>query len=86
VDLSSGGRKLQGVSLGQVILSMVPQDRATMVTFYSSDKENTLPLADVLNDDDLRLFTVIESDSISYTFARMDGLVLVENVTRIEVK
>ena len=46
----------------------------------------TLSLADVLASDDVRLFTVIHPDAVTFAVARMDGTILAEPVTSIEVR
>ena len=46
----------------------------------------SLPLADVLADDNLRLFTVIGEADVTFALARVEGEVLAARVTRIEVK
>jgi hypothetical protein len=46
----------------------------------------SLPLADVLGDNDLRLFTIIGKEEISFAVARMDGQVVAPRVTRIDVQ
>jgi hypothetical protein len=46
----------------------------------------SLPLAEVLADDGLRVFTVIGEDDVTFALAHMEGQVLASNVTRIEVE
>jgi ABC-type thiamin/hydroxymethylpyrimidine transport system permease subunit len=86
LDLGDGPRKLQGVPLGKVLAAMQPQAGATTVVVYTDDEPLSLPLADVLPDDDLRLFTVIGEADVTLALARMEGEVLATQVTRIEVK
>jgi hypothetical protein len=45
-----------------------------------------MPLADVLGDDDLRIFTVIGGTDVSFAVARMNGEVILSRITHIEVK
>jgi hypothetical protein len=45
-----------------------------------------MPLSDVLGDDDLRIFTIIEEADVSFAIARMGGEVIAPKVTRIEVR
>ncbi|HNS50056.1 MAG TPA: ECF transporter S component [Anaerolineae bacterium] len=86
LDLGDGARKLQGVSLGKVLATMEPQDSAETVVVYTSGEPLSLPLVDVLKDDDLRVFTVIGDTDVTFALARMDGEVLAPQVTRIEVR
>jgi DMSO/TMAO reductase YedYZ molybdopterin-dependent catalytic subunit len=82
----AGGRKLQGAPLGEVLASMEPQDAAETVIVTGPDTAVTLPLSEVLADDGVRIFTVINEAAINYAVARMDGEVLVYPVTTIEVQ
>jgi DMSO/TMAO reductase YedYZ molybdopterin-dependent catalytic subunit len=86
LDLGDGPRKLQGVSLGKVLASMGPGEAAEAVVVDASDGPISLALDEVLADDDLRLFTVIGEDDVTFALARMDGEVLTARVTRIEVR
>jgi energy-coupling factor transport system substrate-specific component len=86
LDVGNGPQKLQGVSLGQVLVSMAPSTGARYVVVQTEAKPLELPLGEVLTDDDLRLFTVIVRESISFALARMDGTVLAPRVTGIEVR
>jgi energy-coupling factor transport system substrate-specific component len=86
LDLGDGPRKLQGVPLGKVLAAMEPQAGATTVMVYIHGEPLSLSLADLLADDDLRLFTVIGQEDVTFALARMDGEVLAAQVTGIEVK
>ena len=86
LDLGDGPRKLQGVPLGKVLAGMEPQAGATTVMVYTNGESLSLSLADLLADDDLRLFTVIGQEDVAFALARMDGEVLAAQVTGIEVK
>jgi ABC-type thiamin/hydroxymethylpyrimidine transport system permease subunit len=86
LNLGDGPRKLQGVPLGKVLAAMRPQAGAETVVLHTGPEPLTLPLADVLADDDLRLFTVIGEADVTFALARVEGQVLVAQVTRIEVK
>jgi hypothetical protein len=82
----AGGRKLQGAPLGEVLASMNPQERAATVVMTGPNAPVTFPLSEVLNDDDLRIFTVINETTIDYAVARMESEVLAYPVTTIEVQ
>lgn len=82
----AGGRKLQGAPLGEVLASMNPQGAAATVVITSPDAEITLSLSEVLDDDGLRIFTVINEAAIDYAVARMEGELLAYPVTTIEVQ
>ena len=86
LDLGSGPRKLQGIPLGIVLAAMEPQTGAVTVVVHTGGEPVSLPLAEVLADNGLRIFTVIGDDDVTFALARMEGEVLAANVTRIEVK
>lgn len=88
LDLGWGRRKYQGVALGTVLREMAPQPGATTVAVYAAglpEPAVTLPLEQVLGEQDLRLFVVIGEAEVSFALARMGGQVLVPQVERIEV-
>jgi ABC-type thiamin/hydroxymethylpyrimidine transport system permease subunit len=86
LDLGDGPRKYQGVPLGKVLAAMEPQTGAETVVVHTGEEPISLPLGELLADDDIRLFTVIGEADMTFTLARMDGEVLAAQVTRIEVK
>ncbi len=86
LDVGAGPLKLQGVPLGQVLAALKPREDATTVLVHTPTEPVELPLDEVLGDDDLRLFTVIGEENVSFALARMDGSVLAARVTRIEVR
>jgi energy-coupling factor transport system substrate-specific component len=85
LDLGDGPVKLQGVPLGKVLASMQPQSSATTVALQTSAESLSLGLADVLGDDELRLFTVVGETGVTTALARMNGEVLATEVVSIEV-
>jgi ABC-type thiamin/hydroxymethylpyrimidine transport system permease subunit/DMSO/TMAO reductase YedYZ molybdopterin-dependent catalytic subunit len=86
LDLGGGAVKVQGVALGNVIQTAQPRDDATEVLLYGAGAPLALPLADVLGDDNLRVFTVIGNEGVSFAVAGMDGAVLATDVARVEVR
>lgn len=88
VALSTGSQKLQGTPLGLVIASLQPEPTASSVVLYGTATPSpvTVDLSTLHNDDDIRIFTVIDETGITYAVARMSGEVLVENVEAIEVR
>ncbi len=86
LDVGQGPKKYQGVPLGQVLQAMEPQAGATTVWLQTGGEALSLPLDDVLNDDDVRLFTIIGETDVTFALGRMDGQVLAAKVARIEVK
>ena len=89
LDVGAGPHKYQGVPLGMVLQDMAPQATATVVAVYAaggSEPAVSPPLVEVLGDNDLRIFTIIREDSITFAVARMSGEVLVPLVGRVVVR
>ncbi len=57
-----------------------------MLQFSNSDEEITLSWDELDQNDDIRLFTVIGEDSISYALAKMSGDVILFPVTQIDIQ
>jgi ABC-type thiamin/hydroxymethylpyrimidine transport system permease subunit/DMSO/TMAO reductase YedYZ molybdopterin-dependent catalytic subunit len=86
LDVGQGPRKLQGAPLGKVLQTMQPNSEATTVLLQTGGDPVTLSLEDVLGDDSVRIFTIIDPAAVSFAVARMDGQVLAPSVTGIEVR
>jgi ABC-type thiamin/hydroxymethylpyrimidine transport system permease subunit len=86
LDLGEGAKKYQGAPLGQVLQTMGPRPDASSIVLYTGAESQSLSLADVLGDDDIRIFTVIDTEGISFAVARMNGQVIAPGVTAIEVR
>ena len=88
LDVGDGVHKYQGVPLGEVLAEMQPRPEAQTVVLSTGGEPVSLPLAQVLEDEDLRLFTIIGQTTLDVTFAlaRMNGEVLAPRVTAIQVQ
>ena len=86
LELGQGKVKVQGAPLGKVIQSMDPVSGAETVVVHTGAEPVVLPLSEVSADDDVRIFTVIGEDGISFALARVSGEVLAQRVTGIEVQ
>jgi ABC-type thiamin/hydroxymethylpyrimidine transport system permease subunit len=86
VVLPGGARKLQGTPLGQVLAAMQPGAAASEVILHTAAGPVTVSLDEVMRNNDVRIFTVIDPPSVGYAVARMDGFVLAADVREIEVQ
>jgi ABC-type thiamin/hydroxymethylpyrimidine transport system permease subunit len=86
LDVGKGPNKHQGAPLGRVLQAMSPLESAEIVVLHTDGEPVSLTLAEVVNDDDIRLFTIIGADSISFAVARMSGEVIAPQVSRVEIK
>jgi ABC-type thiamin/hydroxymethylpyrimidine transport system permease subunit len=86
LDVGEGPKKYQGTSLSKVLQAMNPRPEAATVLLYANGEPVSMPIADVLGDDDLRIFTIIGGTDVSFAVARMDGEVILSRITHIEVR
>lgn len=85
VGLPDGYQKLQGVSVWKVLQFNLNGTYPSEIFFYNHDVELSLPWSELDGNDDIRIFTVIGTDSISYALAEMSGDVLLFPITEIEI-
>lgn len=78
--------KYQGVALELVLQEKGIQSQANEVLLIGDGSPISLELSTILNEPNLRIFTIIIGDQVSYAIARMDGQVVVSNLERIEVR
>jgi hypothetical protein len=81
----NGGVKVQGAPLGQVLQAMDPRTEASTVVLHTDAETVSLPLVDVLADDDVRIFGIFGEVDVTFAVARMNGEVIAFPVTRIQV-
>lgn len=85
VSLPGGSRKLQGVPLWKVIEANLNGSSPSDIYFSSAEETISLEWTEIDGNDNLRLFTVIEDDGISFALAEMSGKVHLFPVTGIEI-
>ena len=86
LDVGQGPQKVQGAPLGKVLVAMSPGPEADTVVLYGNGETRSMPLSSVLEDDDVRIFTIIGEAGVSFAVARIDGEVIAARVARIEVQ
>lgn len=86
LELASGTQKVQGVPLGAVLSALDPVPDAFEVVVESHEESLTFELAYVLEDDGLRIFSLVREDGIEFVLGRMSGEVLLEEVSGIVVR
>jgi ABC-type thiamin/hydroxymethylpyrimidine transport system permease subunit/DMSO/TMAO reductase YedYZ molybdopterin-dependent catalytic subunit len=86
LDLGQGPRKYQGAPLGAVLRQMEPRAGASAVVIYTTTGSIRLTLEEVLDNNDIRLFTAFQGADVTFALAHMDGQVLAHPVTGIEVE
>lgn len=85
ISLPEGTKKLQGVPVWMVIESLLQNQIPQEVIFSSTEETNGIPWSEISDNDDLRLFTVIDEEQISFALARMSGEVILFPVREIRV-
>ncbi|MBG0786223.1 MAG: hypothetical protein H0S79_14095, partial [Anaerolineaceae bacterium] len=86
IALPAGSQKLQGVAVWKIITAAFPGQTPSELQFSNSDEGITLSWDELDQNDDIRLFTVIDEDSISYALAKMSGDVVLYPVTQINIQ
>jgi ABC-type thiamin/hydroxymethylpyrimidine transport system permease subunit/DMSO/TMAO reductase YedYZ molybdopterin-dependent catalytic subunit len=86
LDLGDGPHKYQGVPLGRVLQAMGLRPEAATIVLHTDGDSVSLPLPEVLANDDLRLFTIIGKAEVSFALASMEGEVIAPHVTSIDVQ
>jgi len=86
VALQEGSKKLQGVPVWKVIKSVQPDQSISEVVFSSPEETLKMTWAEINNDDNIRIFTVIEEEDISFALAKMSGEVLLFPVREIGIQ
>ena len=85
IALPDGAEKLQGIPLWKVVEAYSRETTPTEVLVRSMDETVTFNWDEINEKDDLRLFTRIETDAISYVLAEMTGEVFLFPITEIEI-
>ncbi|MGC9395138.1 MAG: ECF transporter S component [Anaerolineae bacterium] len=85
LNLGDGPRRLQGMSLAKVLQTLEPAANATSVILHTPGDPVTLPLNEVLSNDEVSIYTVVGAERITFAIARTNGTVIAPQVTRVEV-
>jgi ABC-type thiamin/hydroxymethylpyrimidine transport system permease subunit len=86
VMLPSGSQKLQGVPLWKIVEPFVGDQEKTMIHLITGVETRTYPWIEIKNDDQLRVFTVIEESGLSFALGTMAGELYLYPLNAIEVK
>ena len=86
VALPEGSKKLQGVPLWKVIASVQPDQPISEVVLSSPEETMKMTWLEINNNDDLRIFTVIGQEDISFALAKMSGEVLLFPIREIGIQ
>jgi len=85
VNLPNGSQKLQGVPVWQIVEASKRDEIPAEVKFTSSEETVVYTWDDINRNDNLRIFTVIEDQNLSFVLANMSGEVYLFPVTKIEI-
>jgi hypothetical protein len=87
INLPQGARKLQGVPVWKIVQANSGADQAiTQVQFVNDTDSLTLEWSELDANVNVRIFTVIDQEGISYALARMSGEVLLFPVKEIVIE
>lgn len=86
IDVGNGPSKLQGAPLGKIIAAADPESYASTVILRGATTEITLTLEQILADDSIRVFSVIQQEGMDFAVARTNGDLLVAQLREIAVE
>ncbi len=86
ISLPDGSRKLQGVPLWKVLEPTISGTDPKTIVFNSNEDTLELDWTEIEDNNDLRIFTVVEEDGISFALAEMSGEVKLFPLTEIEIE
>jgi hypothetical protein len=85
IALPQGTQKLQGVPVWKIVKENIDDEIPEEVIFKSNEKDLSLPWTEIQGNDELRIFIVIESESISFALAEMSGKAQLYPVKEMEI-
>lgn len=86
ISLPQGTQKLQGVSVWKIIDEYITGNQPSEVRFSATEDSITISWAEIENNDNMRVFTVIAQDGIDFALAEMSGELILYPLTMIEVQ
>jgi hypothetical protein len=87
LDVGSGNKKYQGVPLGLLLDPGLSSGEYTQVVASNDQgQEALLSLEEVLGDDGIRIFLLLDQGVMSYALAYLDGEVYLVGVEKIEIR
>jgi len=86
LEINGVSQKLQGVPVWQVIEAKSGQQTPNALIFKSNQASLTFNWSDIKENDNLRIFSLIEENGISFALAEMSGEVLLTSISEIEIE
>ena len=86
VILPSGSQKLQGVPVWKIVEPLVIDQGQTMIHLKAEAETRTYPWIEIKDDDQLRIFTVIEESGVSFALGTMTGELYLYPLIAVEVE
>jgi ABC-type thiamin/hydroxymethylpyrimidine transport system permease subunit len=86
VMLPSDAQKLQGVPLWKIVEPLITDQDQTMIHLRTETETLSYPWTEIENDNQLRIFTVIEQSGVSFALGTMAGELYLYPLVAIEVK
>lgn len=86
VALAGGSQKLQGVPVWKIVEAKMNSQAPNTVTFESEEEILTYKWSDIYKNDNFRIFSLIEEETISFVLADMSGEVYLSVISEIEIR
>jgi ABC-type thiamin/hydroxymethylpyrimidine transport system permease subunit len=86
LDVGFGLNKYQGAPLNLILEETQVSPEATKITLFNNQEQVNIPLDEIMKDKEIRLFSIMSGNEISFSVASMDGKVFINKITKIEVE
>ncbi len=87
INLPDGSQKLQGVPVWKIVEANADENQEIgLILFRNQDEEIEIDWKELDGQDDIRIFTVIQEEGITFALANMSGEVILFPVTELEIQ
>ncbi len=85
-NIDDENEKLQGVPLSELVSKAQPIEAQCSISLRGRDSSERLDCLDVNEDNNIRLFTYPKESGFEFILGRMDGAIILRNLSNIEIK
>jgi ABC-type thiamin/hydroxymethylpyrimidine transport system permease subunit len=86
LDVGYGKNKYQGAPLEDILDSTGISSSAKKVILFNNQEQTEIPIEEIMGNDQIRLFSIMSENKMSFAVATMDGEVFITYLTAIKVE
>jgi len=86
LDVGYGLNKYQGAPLSLILEEIQVSPEATKTILSNSQEQIEIPLNEIMKDKEIRLFSIMSGNEMSFSVASMDGKVYITKITKIDIE